>query len=274
MAAVGVKKQFTKFQVLSTIIPPHVIDEVMPLLSMGEAEFDANDSYKQLKHEILRIFGPKQTAGAERALGRILSGKPSTLARQLANDVAKGKLDCDNCVAMIVTLWKRHLSGQVKAGIAHLKVTKDNFKDVCQLADDIHSSSLPPVAVAAISSRPVVSSAPSGAPSLDETQPGLQYPVPEVNAVRNGGRGGRGGRGWRGGRNNRGGRGGQSGATDQSAGASGSSGPRHKGPKHPDLPAGEWKGCSLHYKHGRSAYFCAEPATCPWKNVFISRPQK
>ena len=45
MAAVGVKKNWTKFQILSTIIPKKVIDEVKPLLQMNEAEFPDRDAY-------------------------------------------------------------------------------------------------------------------------------------------------------------------------------------------------------------------------------------
>ena len=97
--------------------------------------------------------------------------------------------------------------------------------------------------------------------NLDETQPAMAYPVPEVAAVRGAGRGrGRG----RGGRNNRGGRG----------RGSSSGQPRHTGTKHPDLPEGDWKGCGMHFKFGKNAYFCSEPSTCPWKNVFVTRPAK
>ena len=56
MAAAGVKKQFTKFQVLSSIIPSHVINQVKKFLRKSETEFPNKDSYKQLKKEILRIF--------------------------------------------------------------------------------------------------------------------------------------------------------------------------------------------------------------------------
>ena len=44
MAAVGVKKNFTKFQVLATIIPKDVMDEVKPLLRMTETEFPNKDA--------------------------------------------------------------------------------------------------------------------------------------------------------------------------------------------------------------------------------------
>ena len=268
MSAVGVKKQYTKFQVLSTIIPKNVEDEVQALLVCQETEFPENNAYKKLKSEILRIFGPRPEEAIERALSRVLVGKPSQLARALVNDLSKCKMQCQCCPDWILTLWKRQLPGNVRAGIAHCTFNKDTFDSVVQLADDIYSSNRPTAAVAAVK-KPQTNQP----PDLDETQPGLPYPVvQEVSAVRGGGRGGRGnrgGRGWRGGRGG-GGRGGQS-QQQQSSGASAN---RHRGPIHPDLPAGDVnKFCSMHVKFGRGAYFCAEPATCPWKNVFTTRPQ-
>ena len=264
MASSGVKKQFTKFQVLSSILPKEVIDEVKPLLSKTEAEFTQNDSYKQLKARVLKIFGPRPEDAVERALSRVLTGKPSTLARQLKNDLCKHDLEnCECCPAIITALWKRQLGANVKAGIAHLKLSNENFDEVLQLADDIFSSNTPAThSVAAIRSE-VVPSTPS---ALNETQPGLSYPVPEVNAVRynRGGCSNRGGRG-------RGSRGRGSQAGGNQASSSGSSGPS-RGPKHPDLPPGEWSGCNMHRKFGRGAYFCAEPATCPWKNIYAVKP--
>ena len=49
IAAAGAKKQYTKFQVISTILPKHVEDEVKLLLEMQETEFTDNNAYKQLK---------------------------------------------------------------------------------------------------------------------------------------------------------------------------------------------------------------------------------
>ena len=71
MASVGVKKQFTKFQVLSSILPPHVIEEVMNLLKKQETDFVDNNAYKLLKTRILKIFGPNAEDPIERALSRV-----------------------------------------------------------------------------------------------------------------------------------------------------------------------------------------------------------
>ena len=254
MAAVGVKKQYTKFQVLSTVLPKKVIEQVKSLLRKKETEFPANNSYKLLKERILSIFGPRPEEAVERALSRVLVDRPSDLARELVEDLCRHELvNCQCCPAIVLTLWKRQLSSSVRAGIAHLELTAATFDQVVKLVDDIHSSN---------KAVPVVAAIDKAESGLDETQPAIPYPAAEVAGVSRG-RGGR-GRGGRGGRNNRGGRGG--GAQNKNQPQDGSQ-PKHKGPKHPDLPSGEWKGCGVHYKYGPNAYFCAEPTTCPWKNV-------
>ena len=126
MKAAGVKKQYTKFQVLSGMLPVEVVNEVKHYLRMMEDEFVNNDSYKLLKTEILRIFGPKPEAAVERALGRVLTGLPSSLARALVDDICRcnPQLSTCCCPAIVSTLWRWQLSSQVKAGIAHCTFNK------------------------------------------------------------------------------------------------------------------------------------------------------
>ena len=274
MAAAGVKKNFTKFQVLSEILPKEVADEVKPLLRKDEADFPDKNAYKQLKDGVLRIFGPRPEDPIERALGRVMSGKPSQLARALVDDICKAEFDCRCCPAVVSTLWKRHLPSNVRAGIASSVLDKNSFDMVVKLADDIHASNAPWPSISAVRAVPV---------AIDETQPALQYPVDlEVNAIRNGrggrgGRGNRGGRGGRGGRGRGGGRGGQngqnqsnSGQSNQSNQSSQSGGARPRGTRHPDLPEGDGF-CNMHFRWGRGAFFCSDPGSCPWKNVFTPK---
>ena len=252
LAAVGARKQFTKFQALASVIPKKVIDQVKPLLRKTEAEYTDNNAYLLLKKEVLRIFGPKPEAAMERALGRVLVDKPSELARALVDDMCKLGLECPCCPANVLALWKRNLSSNVRAGIAHTTFNKANFDSIVQLADDIHESHKATAAVAAV--------------SLNETQPAIPYAsVPEVAAAARGG-GGRGNRGFRGGRGNRGGRGG-----NQSQRGGQNQGGQQRGTRHPDLPAGESGFCSMHFRWGRSAFFCSDPGSCPWKDVFASK---
>ena len=257
MKIAEVKKNFTKFQVLSEILPKKVQDQTKSILRKGEAEFPEKNAYKLLKLAVLRIFGPRKEDGMERALARVMSGKPSELARTLVDDMCKKELDCACCSANVAAMWKRQLPSQVRAGIAHTDFTMATFEAIVQLADDIHSTTANAVPVTAAVSSMAAIQAPA---SLNETQPGLQYPIPQISAIR--GRGCRGGRN-RGGRGNRG-----------RGGASQPQPPKHRGTKHPDLPAGEWKGCGMHFKWGRGSYFCSEPQTCPWKDVYAAKPSK
>ena len=268
VAAAGVKKQYTKFQVLSNILPKVIEDEVKHLLIKQATDFPQNDAYKTLKSEILKIFGPKPESTVERALNRVLVDKPSSLARSLVRDLCKTNLNnCQCCPDIVATLWKRQLSSQVQAGIAHAEFNKENFDEIVQLADNIHATQAASAAVQALR----VNAVQVPAQSLDETQPAIPYATAEVAAVSRGGRGNRGGRWPR----NRGGRGGgRGGNQNQSGGQSNGGQPKHKGPKHPDLPSGEWKGCGMHYKWGRGAHFCSEPSSCPWKNIYAPKPAK
>ena len=77
------------------------IEEVKEIVSMTEDEFTDKNAYKLLKTEIFRIFGPRPEDAVERALSRVLVGKPSTLARQLAGDICKQKLNCPCCPAVV-----------------------------------------------------------------------------------------------------------------------------------------------------------------------------
>ena len=256
MAAAGVKKNFTKMQVISTLLPPHVNSEVRPLLSKAEAEFTENDAYKQLKTQVLTIFGPKRDKRIEEALNMTLTGKPSVLARALANKICKHNLvECDCCPDVILCIWKRHLSTTVRAGIAHLQFNGETFQQVVQLADDIHENANP-----SGSTRTYPVAAVQAQAGLDETQPAIPYASQEVAAIRGSGRGGR-GRGNRGG-----GRGRGRGATQsQSQGRGGN----RRGPRHPDGPPES--SCSMHYRWGKSSHFCTDPLNCPWKDFIAPK---
>ena len=177
---------------------------------MQETDFPNGDSYKTLKKEIIRIFGPRPEASFERALTRTLTDKPSMLARALVSDVCKQGLNCRCCPSNVLALWKRQLPLGVRTGIAHVSKTfnKDNFNEVTQLADDIFAQTSASHSVNAMKVAAAV------APELDETLPAIPYAVGEVNAVTRG----RGGRGFRGGRNRGRGRGGGRGGNGSAAG--------------------------------------------------------
>ena len=283
MASAGVKKQFSKFQILSTILPQHVILEVKQILRKKEADLQ-NKAYKTLKDEILRIFGPRVDTNVAMAFSRTLgSGKPSQLARALVNDLCKTDLEnCDCCPPMVLYLLKRQCPLPVRTVIAQHEFNFETFDAVVELADEVFDTCRPSgVSVAAMSAVPQV--------SLDETQPAIPYAIPSFNmgapgyaaaqaqqgipgtvaAIQRGAGRGRGFRGQgRGGRS----RGGRGGATQASASSSSdsTSGQVRRGPRHPDLPAGI-EVCQMHHRWAANAHFCQDPLVCPWASKIAPR---
>ena len=295
MQTAGVKKQWTKLQALTTILPKKVTDQLKKLLMKKESEHTNNDAYLRVKEEILRIFSPSEDASCERAMARVLSTTPGDLARQLVNDLCDHDLDGCCCHRFILHLWKRQLPSAVKQAIAGEKFNARNFNNILDLADKVY-----------LSTRPA-SSATVAALRANEFSPHNQafhqdWPEESEQAIAafgfgrgggrgaQGGRGGRGGRGgWRGGRgqgrgqsnsNNRGGgqNQGQSSSrgqnqnqnsNNQGQGQSNGGHPRHKTPRHADLPP--FESCFRHWTHGKSAHFCMEPGSCPWKNFWIPK---
>ena len=45
--------------------------------------------------------------------------------------------------------------------------------------------------------------------------------------------------------------------------------PRHQTARHADQPPQQ--SCGRHWKFGKSAHFCEEPGTCPWKDIWVPK---
>ena len=282
MKSAGVKKQFTKLQTLSTVIPKEVTDEIKTILRKDETEFENNDAYKQAKVKILEIFGQTDEEPFERAMGRVLSGKPSQLARAIVNDMCDREMNGCCCHKWVGGAWKRQLPSSVKQAIADMPFDHANFNAIVKSADKYFTSTRPAAAQVA-----AVSVATAADPKLDEAfHPNMPWPSNAAEVAAYGQARGRGGRGgYRGGRGQgrgqgRGGRGagrggsgqgnnGQGGNRSGSGSGSGSGHPRHKTQRHADLPPVET--CFRHWTYGKSAHFCMEPASCPWKDFWVPK---
>ena len=277
MRRAGVKNNYTKLLVLSSLLPENVTEQVKHILRKEETEFGAEvKPYNLLKKELIKIFKPPQEAAFERAMGRVLSGKPSELARQLVNDLCSHQLVGCCCKTFIVGLWKRALPSSVKSAVASLEFNDTNFDAIVQLADAVYASNLKPITPSVSAIGVAASGAVSlpGPPVLDQAfHPAFQEVAAVAYGQNRGGRGrgqGRGGRGGRGGQ--RGGRGGgqnQSQGQNQGQGQKGEIHSRHGTARHADQPP--FKACGRHWRFGKSAHFCEEPATCPWKDIWIPR---
>ena len=280
MQAAGVKKNFTKMQILSTILPKQIIEEVKSLLRKKEDDFPDKDGYLKLKKQIIRIFGPPANANFERAMSRVMTGKPSQLGNKIIEDMCEHEMDGCCCYKWVYGLWMRALPSFVKHGIASYGFDSDNYLDIFQRADDIFTSDKPAnykvtTQIAAMQMTAPQQPQQTNNP-LDEgfhqdfgmnqdasVIAGLQARGRgQIRVVGSRGRGQRGGRGQpRGQRGNRGGRG--------QGGQSTSGHPRHNTPRHEDQPP--IQACWRHWTYGKSAHFCQEPGTCPWKDTWLPK---
>ena len=279
MRQVGVKKNYTKLLVLTSILPLRVSDQVKSILRKQETDFGADMPYKILKDKIIKIFKPPQEAKFERAMGRTLTATPSQLARELVNDLCDHELEGCCCSNFIVGLWKRALPNAVKQAVAAYDFNKDNFDTIVTHADKVYASTRSqaiPSSVAAVTVHSQPGFSLPGPSALNEAF----IQDPEVAAMQFGQRGGRGGQGGRGqgrgqgrgGRQNRGGRGGQTGqreGTGKKGQNTGEIHPRHKTARHTDLPP--FQACSRHWFFGKAAHFCEEPGSCPWKDFWVPK---
>ena len=278
MKSAGVKSNFTKLQVLSTILPPKAINAIKNILKKQESDFTQKDAYLQAKTKLLRVFGACENADFERAMARVMTDKPSQLAEDLINDLCDRELKNCCCIKVVSGLWRRAMPSSVKQAVAHYDFTRANLANIMQVADDVYQSTRPAsasiAAMAALPSAPnpnndlsnqeVLNQAFTMADSPDTASAQIASLAAQVAAMqkkfsRGNGRGGRGqGRGG-----NRGG-----GQQPQYNAAN----PRHKSPRHPDLPP--FGACKRHWQFGKSSFVCLEPETSPWKKFIAPKPQK
>ena len=282
----GVKSNFTKLQVLSTILPTKAINSIKNILKKQESEFPQKDAYLQAKTKLVRVFGPCENADFERAMGRVMTDKPSQLAEDLINDLCDKELKNCCCIKVIGGLWRRAMPSAVRQAVAHYDFTRNNLANIMQVADDVFQSTKTPVLQIAAVSAPTTASDSNlsttevlnqafttqnpNTPQTTEAQ--IASLAAQVAAMQKSfnNRGGRGGRG-RGGRGNGGNRGGGNNSGSQTPKYSAAN-PRHKTPRHPDLPP--FGVCKRHWQFGKSSFTCLEPYTCEWKNFIQPRPQQ
>lgn len=290
MKAAAIKAQYTKFQALTAILPRKVQEAVKSLLRKQENEL-GNTPYKSLKTKIFQIFGPPKNAAFERAMSRVLSDTPSQLCRSLIDDMCDHELVNCCCHKWIFGAWNRQLPTACRLAIADMEFNAANLEAILKAADSAYMANKPLASHSRIAAVSVVT--PADTTPFDEAFHQEFDSEGQVAALSyrgfRGGRGGRGGRGSRGGRG-QGGQGGQGGQNGQNRGQSnrgngqnrggnrgggrgggqGQGGhPWHQGPRHADGPPLEV--CVKHWLHGKSAHWCQEPVTCPWRDYYIPR---
>ena len=259
-------KQWTKHEVLQKLLPPKVMEEVRYLYRLDEDEAGALPYY-DIKKAVIKLFAPKPEDSVDKALGRVLTVRPSHLAKQLMEDICKCKpvLKSQCCADVVVGLLRRQLPVAVRNAIADKPFTKDTYQEVLDLADSVFQSNKSEVAAVSVAA--------------------VEKPKdadPEVAAVGQSGRG-RGNNSYRGNNNNRGGYNNRGGNNNNRGnfnnrggrGQGGRGGNRNfpnqgttnKGPRHSDSPP--FTACQAHWSWGKSSTHCRQPFSCPWKEFIV-----
>ena len=276
MVKFGINSQWDKKDAILPLLPENVIEECKPMLRLSKAEAGPT-IYKDLKAEIILLFGPRDEDAFKKAVALKMTSTPSAFGKRLINVICPGSKPMDgcHCARMIYGFWEAQLGAPIKSRLAGKKFNKDTYVELFKLADEAWRANggerATPAVVAAVE---VPFTHQSTLPPTD---------TPQVSATTRGGRGGRGGRNNRGGRGNRGqGRGQttwnntnqnqQSSTTNTSTNNSNPPTKAHqKGPKHPDLPSSAKWACAQHWKKGRGAPYCSDPLVCEWVNVVAPR---
>ena len=251
-----IKAQWTKLQVLTTVLPPHLLTHIETFAAVPQASAGST-CYYDAKLRLIDIYGEKPHESFEKAIQQVLVTTPSELARRIIYLICDHKqkpLQNCCCAKIVMGIWLRQLSTQVKQAIAHMQLGGSNMEETFRVADAVHRSMqtenqsvVQPVA------RPVAAVA-----NPDETLPALDQ-VAALNQARGRGtpnRRFRGSRGYRG-------RGNNNPPQDRQ------SYPTSRGPRHADNPPQD--SCRQHWRFGKSAYYCrgTESSPCPWKEYCI-----
>ena len=246
----GVKSQITKMEALINLLPPEVTEEVMSFISLSEDELSATP-YFDLKTELLKLYGPRPEDSFNKAISRVLVGKPSTLGKQVINDFCecKPQINCKCCSKIAFGIWQKNLPTYIKAHISNMEFNATTHPQIFEMADKVwmsHRAETPEVA--AIKAENAAALATS-----------TDFENPAVAAIR--GRGGRGQRGQRGSR---------AGPARGPRGARGGGRGRGNAPRHPQALEGS---CYVHAQYGPEAWSCADRFNCPMRDIESPRPR-
>ena len=264
MKKFGINRQWDKKDSILPLLPSEVIEECKPLLRLSEADA-GNQIYKNLKVEILSLYGQRDEDAFKKAIALKMTGKPSGFGKKLIHIICPGSkpfASC-HCARMVFGFWEAQLSAPIKTKLAGQKFNASTYQDLFKIADEAWlangGSANPPSVVAAVAAEN-----PTLTPESN----------PQVAAFNQRGRGQARGRAQtRGGRRGRGGRGSYN-NTNQNQNSTPSTTqnkPHQKGPKHADLPNNASWACAQHWRKGRQAPYCSDPTVCQWNNIYVAR---
>ena len=243
MRFAGIKSQWTKMQIVVSILPVDIASEIKDLLCVSEPTTTGeNTCYIDCKKRLMEIYGPREEDAFDKATQLIMTSSPSHLCRQIIGIVCPKHPKLVECcsIGMISGLWRSKIPKDVRTAVAGMSLGGGNLEAVLRLADAVYHANHKKPQVAGI----------SGGATADD---------PSVAAFnRNSGN-----KANKGQKKNQG--------QNQNAGNTTQARRKNK-KKSSDNPPDTV--CNNHYEYGKQAYCCLNPFECPWKEFIVPRPKK
>ena len=82
MKKFGINSQWSKKNAIVSMLPPDIVEELKPILRLSE-EDQGPHIYKDLRQELLSLFGPRDEDAFKKAIALRLTGRPSALGKDL-----------------------------------------------------------------------------------------------------------------------------------------------------------------------------------------------
>ena len=238
-----INKQFTKRQALIRLIPDAVGKEFKHLINLQETEAGTL-AYKVLKTALIKAYGPRPGDSYQRAVNRVMTGKPSVLLKLIISDICNKNMSDCCCSSTIWGIFEQKIPLYLKSGLANEVFNATNMQNIMDKADNYWAANQVENQVSAVSTPGTAAQVSSPVTAANNS---------EVSAIGRGrgnsfrGRYNRGGR-----RGGRGTRGNQSGGQDP------------RGKRHESNPP--WNSCGAHWVYAEDAFKCQSPTTCPLKD--------
>ena len=242
-----IKKQFTKRQALIRLLPDTVGKEFKHLINLQETEAGAS-AYKTLKTAIIKAYGPRPGDAYQRAVNRVMTGKPSVLLKLIISDICKTNMANCCCPTTIWGIFEQKIPLYLKSGLANEVFNATNMQTIMDKADNYWAANQVENQVSSVNTPGVAATTAVSTPVTTTDN--------EISAIRGRGSFNFRGRYNRGNRRGNGGRGGR--------GQNQNSNPDPRGKRHESNPP--WNSCGAHWVYAEDAFKCQSPTTCPLKD--------
>ena len=139
MKKYGINMQWDKKDAIVPLLPEQILEEVMPILRLTEDEAGPH-IYKDLKAEIITLYGPREEDAFKKAIALRMTGTPSAFGKKLIHILCPGAKPFSgcHCAKIVYGFWEAQLSPPIKSSLAGVKFNQDTYLSLFQKADQVY----------------------------------------------------------------------------------------------------------------------------------------